>query len=112
MEQFDIKDSKGNTEYHVTVEESDKSGHIHYSMFTSDSKIWSKSARNSLLMKITNTGNGIKIKKMKNKSFNFGYDEAFYLYVLLNTETNRSITSRRIQIPEKISVLGQNSIKK
>lgn len=104
---LNIKDEKGRDEYLISIEKFEKYPfHTKYSIFASNNeKIWVDSIKGSFLFGLIDTGNGIKIKK-PNKIFSFlGYDEAFYMQILLTVNNMDS------KIPTHAVITDENGNK-
>jgi len=97
-----IKDNRGRLEYIITIERTKRHAHTIYSLFASDDPMWCEGARNKLLFMLTDTGNGIKIKKPKKGLTSLQYDEALYLQILLNLDNSHC------SAPSQITVVDEN----
>jgi hypothetical protein len=78
-QKFITKDEDGNVEYVIIVTEKKKG--TEYSIFASDSNIWSEHIRNEKFMTMFDDGNGIKFSQTLK---HLNYSEAEYVKILLS----------------------------
>jgi len=102
-----VRDKYKRLEYVITIEKSKNDEDV-YSIFASDDKVWCEHVRGSLLFRLINTGNGIKIKNPRKNTTSFRYDEALYLQILLNLS---NIHSHHPCIVDAFDENGENQIK-
>ena len=82
MRKYDIFSKDNEHEYVVTVEKA-KTGTT-YSLYASDSDIWTSLVRGKMLLQLRNTGNGITFKSPIKKTLD--YPDTDHLRILLHIE--------------------------
>jgi hypothetical protein len=84
---FLVIDDEDNVEYIITVE-INKNGLEVYKLFYSKADIWTEHTKGKLRIKMTNTGNGVKIKMAERNDFSeVDYSELEVLRLLLIFES-------------------------
>jgi hypothetical protein len=87
---FLVIDNEDTVEYIITVE-INKKGREVYKLFYSKSDIWTEQTKGKLRVKMTNTGNGMKIKMVERGDFSeVDYSELEALRLLLLFETDNA----------------------
>lgn len=87
---FLVIDNEDTVEYIITVE-INKKGREVYKLFYSKSDIWTEQTKGKLRVKMTNTGNGMKIKMVERGDFSeVDYSELEALRLLLTFESDNA----------------------
>lgn len=73
---------EGNHDYDITIVKTDKGKE--YSIFNSNGSQWLSHAKGELILKMTDTGNGMVFEPKIGKEMN--YHEVLCLHILLNVE--------------------------
>ena len=87
---FLVIDNEDTVEYIITVEVNKKGREV-YKLFYSNADIWSTRTKGQLRVKMTNTGDGMKIKMVERGDFSeVDYSELEALRLLLIFETDNA----------------------
>ena len=95
-----VIDDEDNVEYIITVDVN-KKGYDVYKLFYSNSDIWSERTKGQLRVKMTNTGNGMKIKMAERGDFSevdYSELEALRLLLIFECDNAQESTHKFVEV--------------